>query len=81
MLQGRCKLSAIELALIVEAPPVLANLFAKVYIYDEITKFLGYSARKCDEWTEQREKKDKFTWILPSRDVSKSMAMKSRIMR
>ena len=41
MPQGRCKPSAIELALIVEAPPVLANLFAKVYIFDDITKYLG----------------------------------------
>ena len=41
MLQGRCKPSAIELALITEAPPVLANLFAKLRIIVETAKHLG----------------------------------------
>ena len=68
MLQGRCKPSAIELALITEAPPVLANLFAKLRIIVETAKHLGYSALISDEWTELREQRDKFTWTLPSRD-------------
>ena len=40
-MQGRCKPSAIELALIAEALLVLANLFAKVRIIVETAKHLG----------------------------------------
>ena len=39
--QGRCKPSAIELVRIAEAPPVLANLFAKVVGVAILSKFLG----------------------------------------
>ena len=47
---GRCKSSAIELALISETLPVLANLFAKVWNNSHSSIFLGYSASICDEW-------------------------------
>ena len=47
--QGRCKPSAIELVRIAEAPPVLANLFAKLRCNVNHSKFLGYSACFCDE--------------------------------
>ncbi len=38
--QGRCKPSAIELALIAEAPPVLTILFAKLQICFDVAKIL-----------------------------------------